>query len=74
MVVNEPEFQVPSESAIEAVKSATKLIEWAARPTGKVEFTTFFSRIEAEFQTCFVHKGSLKTREEAMWRRYISQA
>ena len=68
-MATEPEFQVPSNLAIKAVKTANELIQWA-QTTGKEKFTHFFCELEAKFDSCFVHQGSLKTREETMWQKY----
>ena len=68
MVITEEDFKVPSESARQAVRIATQLVEWAAKSDGNI--TEFFITLMAKLRKCFVERKSMKAREECMWRDY----
>ena len=71
MVLTEDDFKVPSESARQAVRTATVLVDWATENDDNMKFfTDFFSSLVAKFSKCFLSRRSMKTREEVMWREY----
>lgn len=71
MVVMEEDFKVPSQSARQAVRTATLLVEWVAENDGNMRtFNEFFKSIVEKFEKCFISKRSMKTQEEVMWREY----
>ncbi len=71
MILTEDDFQVPSESARQAVSTATQLLDWAAESDEKMTmFVKFFSSLIVQFDECFLSRRSMKTREEVMWREY----
>lgn len=67
------DFEVPSQVARDAVEIATQLLAWTNESDANLKmFTAFFCDLATRFKRCFGRKGSMKLREEAMWREYHS--
>ena len=72
LVITAPDFQIQSEAASTAIRTATLLVEWThSQPANRSKFNQFFSSLDGKFQQCFSKSSkSVKYREESMRRAY----
>ena len=65
-ILTDPDFDIPSQPAIAARKSASLILLWCS--TDHDETATFLSKLQRQFSTCFTSTAKkMSTRKERMW-------
>ena len=69
-ILSDPDFDVPSQPAIAARKSASLILLWCT--THQDETSAFLSKLQIQLSTCFASTAKkLSTRKERMWELFF---
>ena len=70
-VLTDADFDLPTQPAIDARKSATCALSWC--DSHKEEASSFLTKIQQQLNTCFVQHKKFTTQKEKMWELYFKQ-